>query len=1147
MIILNWRVVGEGNLKVVTYIIPTNSDFISASPCDHHIVTSHYYNCSKVTLNELIIHGYEHVAVNGTDSHDVVLLSGTHLVNSTQTQNLLFSGKDVSHLRLQVVGDSKAYVICEKGVSFAFLDIEETNVSSIHFKNCNGFFDGDYHNTLIFVCSGHHECVVTVTKVEVVITNANDGGIAVIFNANGKQYFTLANSRISTKGIGVNILTARSSPSEILVISVYFRFSCFVINGGTFNGGKYGILNVSFTGCSCSSVLSVRGSVTVVMNNVTVNDTESQYLVYSNMNGGKLSLKGQCCFSNNRGAIMATGPHHILVFSEARVKFINNNIGKSLEALSSIIIAVNTRVTFDNSHVIFKHNYGSNCGGIAAINQAIITFKNSKVDFLGNRGEQGGAMSFYSMSILSLNDHTKLNTSSITFFNNRASKGGALFVDDNSYVQNKKLQKSVFDFHGIGKVHVSKVLKFSNNTAELGGNDIYGGWVDWFVDEHLDIKPRISTHILHFEDDMHEIASDPTRVCICIDNAPNCNITAWEFEAYPGQTVIVDAVAVGQRFGTVATRVKANIEIHLNESKQTGRTINKNEIIQSVKRNCTALKYTIMTPNKVERLSITPRPLKSSLIFEPQVLQNYPDNLGLLFEQFSIKVYLNKCPIGFLMNKTEHKCICSPTLISYGFSCNLTAYVYKFPGNIYRWASITKVHTRADENPGIMLYHRCPYDYCRSDLFSTPIQFEYPDEQCAFNRSGILCGGCQTNFSRVLGSSKCKKCSNIMLLAILPSITLAGLLLVIFLMVLNLTVSVGTINGLIFYANVIQIQHATFFTPESSNSFLSVFIAWLNLDLGIESCFYDGFDAYAEMWLQFCFPLYIWLTAIIIIVSSHYSSRVSKLSSKNAVQVLATLFLLSYTKLLRLAVDVVSAATIVYPDGHTKAVLLYDGNVDFLKSMHIPLFVATLSLLIVLSVPYTFSLVSIQWLFKISHYRFMFWVQRLKPFFDAYTGPYKANHRYWTGLLLIVRILLLIVLSVASQDTLSLYVIILFSCVLQIWLYFTRWVYESFLNNCLEMIFLFNLGLTSMMMLRYRQAPAVIYISTGVTFVIFVGIILYHALIRLISTKAGAKLKKQLTFFHFKIDERLLQMQISESDKEIESDDFSCQAERIDS
>ena len=69
-------------------------------------------------------------------------------------------------------------------------------------------------------------------------------------------------------------------------------------------------------------------------------------------------------------------------------------------------------------------------------------------------------------------------------------------------------------------------------------------------------------------------------------------------------------------------------------------------------------------------------------------------------------------------------------------------------------------------------------------------------------------------------------------------------------------------------------------------------------------------------------------------------------------------------------------------------------------------------LFVLLSLPYTFVLLTFQWLYKISHYCAMSWVQRLKPFFDAYTGPYKANHRYWTGLLLTARIVILITFSV---------------------------------------------------------------------------------------------------------------------------------------
>ena len=351
-----------------------------------------------------------------------------------------------------------------------------------------------------------------------------------------------------------------------------------------------------------------------------------------------------------------------------------------------------------------------------------------------------------------------------------------------------------------------------------------------------------------------------------------------------------------------------------------------------------------------------------------------------------------------------------------------------------------------------------------------------------------------------------------MLLLIIPSNLVAGLLLILIMMLLNLTVSTGTINGLMFYANIIQAQHKTFFAPETARSlsFLSMFITWLNLDLGTEACLYDGLDSYAEIWLQFCFPLYVWLLVTLIIILSHYSIYISKLNSKNAVQVLATLFLLTYTKLLRLVLDVFSFTTITYPDGYTKAVWLYDGNVDYLQGKHIPLFVATLLLLILVSVPYTFSLISIQWILKLSHYHAMCWVQRLKPFFDAYTGPYRINHRYWTGLLLLVRTALLIIFSVNLIDpTIRMLCITCFSFVLLAWLYFTGWVYESLLNNCLEFVFLLNLGLTSMLTI-FNKHRVVIYTSAGVSFVIFIGIIFYHTQRQLLLTRFGAKMKKSL-------------------------------------
>ena len=132
---------------------------------------------------------------------------------------------------------------------------------------------------------------------------------------------------------------------------------------------------------------------------------------------------------------------------------------------------------------------------------------------------------------------------------------------------------------------------------------------------------------------------------------------------------------------------------------------------------------------------------------------------------------------------------------------------------------------------GVIVHENCPFDYCKPESFD--LDLEDPDEQCAFNRSGILCGACQNNLSHVFGTSACRECSSMWALLWVPVTALAGIALVVFLIVLNLTVSVGTINGLIFYANIVRANHATFFPPDTTNSFLSWFIAWINLDLSL--------------------------------------------------------------------------------------------------------------------------------------------------------------------------------------------------------------------------------------------------------------------------------------------------------------------------
>ena len=94
-------------------------------------------------------------------------------------------------------------------------------------------------------------------------------------------------------------------------------------------------------------------------------------------------------------------------------------------------------------------------------------------------------------------------------------------------------------------------------------------------------------------------------------------------------------------------------------------------------------------------------------------------------------------------------------------------------------------------------------DYCLP--YSTNVNLLYPDLQCQFKRTGMLCSQCQHPLSMIFGSSRCMKCTNIHIL-ITIIVLVAGIVLVVLLYVLNLTVTNGTINGIIFYANIISIN-----------------------------------------------------------------------------------------------------------------------------------------------------------------------------------------------------------------------------------------------------------------------------------------------------------------------------------------------------
>ena len=218
---------------------------------------------------------------------------------------------------------------------------------------------------------------------------------------------------------------------------------------------------------------------------------------------------------------------------------------------------------------------------------------------------------------------------------------------------------------------------------------------------------------------------------------------------------------------------------------------------------------------------------------------------------------------------------------------------------------------------------------------------------------------------------------------------IAGTLLVLSLFLLNMTVVHGNINGFILYVNVLVGNNYTIF-PQRNIIF--VLMSLLNLDLGIETCFYHGMTEYDKTWLQFAFPFYLLLIVAMLAFASRYSSSVEKLTRRRVIPVIATIFLLSYTKLLLATTKGLFSYKTVYSlqDSHKKIIWMWDSSISLIGIKFFFLFLACLIVFLTLLVPFNFLL-----LFTKFFYRSKFVVNYLRPYLDAYQAPFKDNLRYF--------------------------------------------------------------------------------------------------------------------------------------------------------
>ena len=796
----------------------------------------------------------------------------------------------------------------------------------------------------------------------------------------------------------------------------------------------------------------------------------------------------------------------------------------------------------------FITNTAYNGGAISIHDCVVITFTGT-INFISNLAMKGGAISANRNSKLTFdgnisftnNGHDNMNAdngvshggaiylalnstlsilpnATVRWENNHATLGGAIYVSDvNSLIYCTPIapfivvyvprEECFFQLPGQSLYKGIDVnLFFKNNSADNAGSVLYGGTIDnceiYVIGLNLYFTSGdVFDMLFQYEADTDysttsKISSDPLYICVCKNNLPDCRGSHYyniPYAVYPGETfqLSVPTVTVGQRDGTVFSTVRSTAISNSIDSHSVN--LLDYQYLQHTNNTCTKLNYTVFSLSR-----------EVVLVLHPEGSPCSKYDHGSLY--FSVK--LNQtCPPGFNISESSRSCICEQRLAQYTNQCNITNGIGQITreSNQHFWVGYD------NSSHELILHPYCPFDYCVNDARVFPLN--NTDIQCEYNRSGLLCGHCKEGYSLILGTHQCRKCTNFYLVLLIP-FAVMGVALIFLLLVCKLTVATGTLSGLVFYANIVGVNR-TVFLPVKATDALSVFIAWLNLDFGIETCFYNELDAYSKIWLQFVFPAYLWLLVGLMILFSSFSHRFANLLGSNPVSVLATLILLSYTKILRTLIATVYFTHLEYP-AYNRIVWLHDANVDYIVGKHIPLFLVAMLVFLFLFLPYTLLLVFGQWLQAISHLKLFSWVNsaRLKPFMDSYHAPYKAKHRYWPGLLLVLRFVLLLVFAFNHQQDMSinLLTILVGTGILQIWTLVSGGVYKNWCLDALEGSFVLNLiilvGATYHVNHSGGNQLAVGYTSVSIALVTFIVILAYHIFQQMRQTKLWKKVPK---------------------------------------
>ena len=682
------------------------------------------------------------------------------------------------------------------------------------------------------------------------------------------------------------------------------------------------------------------------------------------------------------------------------------NINASNNTLTNVRIANSRNAVFSIQNLAALRiggvsNFSDNYGSVFKVIDTKIELSGN-LTFLRNRAESGAAFN--------LNGNTHFypevpgNEYNVTFIDNVAvTKGGAIYANDDT--------SNLCIFQMLSN---KTKMTFINNTAGKSGSSIYSN--NMFQCHRYDVsgtgqleeaKQSLSLYNLTFNfvssSHLHDISTPSFTLGLCraeefylsqIKNDKSLHI--YIKPIYPGQTLMLPLCAKDlyrpnliMDYATVNFAIGLPIDAPSNTVPAWSISANDANHALSNKDQCNIVNITL--------LKLHNKP-------------NHRDDLLVISSvstNSSVRVKLDKlsdCPIGFTLDLTLGKCVCLDFLNKVGIKPN-DCWILKSFFNILRPHS-TWIGPMTNDNRTVIGAAETCFTFCNFEkrsrsssdsvfvVNSTTVTVaddqKYPHKThslCLANREGPLCSQCSPGYSVVFGSNECKRCSNWWLLMIIVY-TISGPMFIYLLYALKLTLTTGTLNGIIFCAQLFEVINVR---PSHYNIASTLVKTILLFKSNFSLCFFNGMTEIKKSFFGILYPIYLISILLFLIVLSRFSVQLSNRISGSSIQVLVTVVHLSFSTLFLSIMDVFASINIYTNTSETQSVWLRDATREYGKGSHLILMIITSLVVGPIVGVYMTVLLAGRPLMRIN-YRIR---EYIRPVYEAIHAPYKRNKEFF--------------------------------------------------------------------------------------------------------------------------------------------------------